>query len=189
MELSKVLREKIEERFGEKITYPRQCMVLAQSIEDALGNNLKISETSLKRMFGMVGDANKVVQRKSTMDILAMYLGYDNFDQLCKDLGNDEDISAFCDIDMLKSSETENGTQIQITYKPNRLLVLTYIGNNQYVVNEAQNSKLIKGDLLTITSMAIGFEFLVADVVREGVSLGAYHGAKEGGLTSITVIN
>lgn len=36
--------------------------------------------------------------------------------------------------------------------------------------------------------MAKGFELLVSDVIRDGRSLGQYHAAKDGGLTSLEII-
>lgn len=107
---------------------------------------------------------------------------------LAKDLGEDVDISDFRVVESIDSADLEIGEQIQITYQPNRLLVLSYIGDNKYVVNESRGSKLLKGDKLIIAGFYVGFELLVSDVERGGSHLGSYQAAKQGGLTSVEIV-
>lgn len=108
---------------------------------------------------------------------------------LLADMESDADISAFSKVDGLDVTQLENGTQVQITYDPNRRVVMTYLGDFQFVVNESQGSKLRKGDLLKLTHLDVGFELIAQEVIRAGNDLGRYVAAKEGGLTSIEVVN
>ncbi|MBD5213610.1 MAG: hypothetical protein HDS75_02135 [Bacteroidales bacterium] len=158
---------------------------LSQAIIDATRENLSVN--TLKRLFGFKTD--KVVPRLSTMDIIAQYLGYPDYDSLIKDLGDDADISLFTPIDCLEVKQLEKGTQIRVSYDPNRVFFLTYLGECQFIVNDIEGSKNIrKGDLLTITQLAVGHRFVVAHVVRDGMDLGGYESAKFKGVKSVELI-
>ena len=182
--ISDKIRQMILAKFNSPLLYPQQCEALAMAIREATGHTL--GTTTLKRMLGFVnGPANP---RQSSLDIIARYLGYPDYSLLVKDLGKDADISDFSAIEGIGSADLEAGEQVRITYHPNRMLVLTYTGDNRYVVEESCGSKLLKGDRLTITAFYVGFELLVSDVERDGVHLGPYHAAKQGGLTSVDLL-
>lgn len=182
--ISDKVRKMIEAKFSSSLQYPQQCEALAMAIKEATGQTL--GTTTLKRMMGFVnGPASP---RPSSLDIIAQYLGYPDYDLLAKDIGQDADISDFREVESLDSADLEPGEQIQLTYQPNRLLVLTYIGDNKYVVNESRGSKLLKGDKLMIAGFYVGFTLLISDVERSGRHLGSYQAAKQGGLTSVEIL-
>lgn len=176
--------ELIQERFKTPIRYPQQCEALALDIQETTGQTL--GTTTLKRMLGFVNGTKSA--RPSSLDILAQYLGFPDYNLLIKEIGIDTDISTFGQVRSLVSANLEPGEQIQVTYAPNRLLVLSYIGDNRYLVNESRGGKLQKGDWLTISGFYEGFELVVSDVVRGEQHLGAYIAAKQGGLTGIEII-
>lgn len=184
MGLSKEFRKKIEERFGAPLAYSADCERLAVAIEEATGERLGV--TTIKRMFGFAGE--QVVPRGSTMDILAQYLGYTDMKDMTRQLGDASDISMFTPVDEIDISSLAPGTQIQIAYEPGRLLVMTYMGRNWFIINESIGSKLRKGDKIRLIQLAKGFELLATDIVRDGTNLGSYHAAKNGGLVSMEII-
>lgn len=183
--LNKALIEKIEERYGKKLVYSTDVESLCEHIFETTKERLGVS--TLKRMFGFVGQ--KVEPRTSSMDIIAQYCGYPNYELMAKDMGEDTEISDFSPVDEVVANEIPEGTMIQVSYEPARILVLTYIGNGWFIVNESQKSKLIKGDKIRASHLTKGFKLLASDVMREGRSLGPYTAAKEGGLTSVEIIN
>lgn len=91
-------------------------------------------------------------------------------------------------MESIDSADLLPGERIQVTYHPNRLLTLSYIAENRYIVNESRGSKLLKGDILTIAGFYVGFELLISDVERDKKHLGSYQAAKQGGLTSVEII-
>lgn len=178
--------KRIREKVGLGMTQSADFDVLSQAIRDLTSENLGVN--TLKRLFGFKTD--KVVPRLSTMDIIAQYLGCDDYETLIKDLGEDADISVFTPIDCLEVQQLERGTQVRISYEPNRVFFLTYIGDFTFIVNEVEGSHNIhKGDLLTITQLAVGHRFVVAHVMRDGIDLGAYESAKFRGLKSVEIIS
>lgn len=181
--LNRDLIDMIEERHGRKLVYSNDCEALSEHIFAVTGERLSIA--TLKRMFGFVG--LNVEPRKSTMDIIAQYVGYQSYELLISDTGRDTDISEFSYVDEVVSDDLTEGSQIQITYEPGRLLVMTYLGDNYFIINESYKSKLLKGDKVRITHFTKGFELLVSNVIRDGNNIGPYQSAKAGGLTSIEV--
>ncbi len=182
--LNEKIRKMIREKFDSPLLYPQQCEALAMDIQESTGQTLGI--TTLKRMLGFVN--GPATSRPSSLDIIAQYLGYPDYDLLSKDIGEDSDISDFRFVENITSADLEVGEQIQITYHPKRLLILSYLGDNLYLVNESQGSKLRKGDRLLIAGFYVGFELIIGDVERQGRHLGSYQAAKQGGLTSIEII-
>lgn len=181
-EILRMIRQKV----GLNMTRSVDFDVLSQSIKDTTNENLGVN--TLKRLFGFKTD--KVVPRLSTMDIIAQYLGSDDYESLLKRLGDDADISIFTPIDCIEVQSLERGTQLRLSYDPNRVYFLTYIGQCQFIVNDVEGSHNIqKGDLLTITQLAVGHRFVVAHVNRNGEDLGAYESAKYRGLKSVEIIS
>ena len=183
--LSKEIIKKIEEKFKTEIKYAGQCDALAQAIFDETKTTIGV--TTLKRLFGFAADERR--PHVSTLDVIARYIDYPSFKLLVKDLGEDCDISMYQPVESLDNKGLTVGKQVQITYDPQRLVLMTYLGDDQFVVNESKNSKLGKGDILTIVQMIVGTSFYCKDVVRDSKSLGSYMGAKQNGLTAIEIIN
>lgn len=177
--------KRIKNKIGIGMTYNRDFETLAQAIYDTTGEMLGVS--TLKRLFGF--KMGRVVPRESTMDILSRYLGYSDYKMMIKDLGPDADISIFTPIDSIESSELKAGVQVQLTYDPNRIFVLSYLGDNQFIANQVEGSKNIRqGDVLTLSQLAVGFPLIVSQVTREGKNLGKYVAAQERGLKSIEIM-
>lgn len=173
------LRDMIERKLGIKILYTSHCGALEQAIYDETGQHIGL--TTLKRMFGFVKAPH--VPRRSTYDILAQYLGYPDYAMLCRELGSDYEISEFGEVESIETERLRPGDKVKLRYNPKRELMLSYLGNSEYIVTASVGSKLREGDRVCISQFAKGFELLVTEVVRDGKSLGSYTGAKQGGLT------
>ena len=179
------LQPKIEERFGEPLLYSQQCEALSQSILDYTGET--VSETTLKRIFGFSN--RKVNPRKSTLDSIAHYLGYLNWASLNDEYEGAPSISDFMEVEEVKSDQLNPGKRILISYLPNRKLVLEFLEGNKFKVISAFKSKLLPGDVLTISQIYKDFELIVSNVEREGKDLGGYVAAKETGITSLEILD
>lgn len=181
--LSKAIQDKIREKYGKAVIYSADCA--------PLGQEMGVSETTVKRMFGLVG-ANSAERARtphnSTMDIVARWLGYENYRELLREIGEGNFSSEFTSMESIEATALAEGTQIQLRYEPSRVIVMTYLGNNEFTVNESKNSKLAKGDRVKLTHLVLGHEMIVSEVVRDGRSLGGYRAAKDGGLTLLEII-
>lgn len=181
--LPQTILDKILTKYGKETIYSADCLSLA----DKIG----VSETTVKRMFGLVGKSSPERHRiphNSTMDIVAKWLGYENYKDLLRKIGEGDSSSEFTSLHKIETKDLTAGTQIQIRYEPARVLVMTYLGDEKFLINESKNSKLLKGDMIRLTSLVLEHEMIVSEVIRDGRSLGGYRGAKDGGLTSLEVI-
>lgn len=175
--------QKILAKYGKDQVYSADCASLA----DKIG----LSETTLKRMLGLVGENSPERNRTphvSTMDILAKWLGYENYRELLKEVGEKNYSSDFSPVPSIDVRDLQTGTQIQLKWEPSRILVITYCGDDNFIVNESKNGKLQKGDKIRLSHLVLGHEFIVREVWRGDCPLGQYTGAKDGGLTSLEVI-
>lgn len=175
----------MREAIGLSMTKSADYEVLAQAIKDKTGEKLGVN--TLKRMFGYFRD--RVEPRRSTMDVIAAYLGYYNYDALIVVITEDADISSFMPVETLEVQTLEKDTRVKITYFPNREIVLAYEGDFCFRVMALEGSlQLELGDVLTITQLAVGHRLLAAHVMRNGEDLGGYEAAKSHGLKSVEII-
>lgn len=132
--------------------------------------------------------ADERTPHAGTLDAIARYLGYDHWEQLTAiaDQGN----SGF-DItnDEIRSVDLQMDAQVEIAYLPDRRVTLQFLGGNSYRVVESHNSSLHVGDEVSIQNFVLHHPLFVADVLRDGHSLGAFTAGRIDGLQSLVLIN
>ena len=88
--LSKLIRQKIDERFKERhgtaLRYSKQCDALAAHIQEVCKTT--ISPSTLRRLLGFV--KNTFQPREYSLDLLAEYVGYKSWTNLLKSLEHDD---------------------------------------------------------------------------------------------------
>lgn len=88
--ITSAIRQKIEARYGKSLRYSKDCEGLANSINKFC--NEHISVTTLKRLFGF---AKSVEQpRLYTLDVIATYIGYNDWSSLLANIEKSENIAA-----------------------------------------------------------------------------------------------
>ena len=104
-----------------------------------------ISVSTLKRLWGYAGqDANP---RRQTLDLLAQFAGYKDFSAFEAALGcqGDSQSQLFLS-DTISAEGLKQGDRLLLTWKPDRNCEITYLGNHQFRVDKAENTKLSVGD-------------------------------------------
>lgn len=180
--LDKKIIDKIEEKENEGNSLTTtDCQWLAGKIG--------IGETTLKRMLGFTSDSGRSPHR-STLDIIARFLGYKDYSALAIDLELPEVvISDFEDRNSIETDTLNIGDTLELAYLPNRVFYLKYVGDSRFIIESVENSRnLLAGDIVKITHIEKGFPLYMPEVVRDGKNLGAYEAGKNGGLTSIELI-
>lgn len=177
MKLSPYITELLREKSGNEIRLSRDCELLALDVESVTGEHIGVN--TMKRLLGFIADERE--PRTSTLDIIARYLGYDEWEALRLIDANSSN-SSFGDRDEYLACYLEIGQRVLISYPPNRTLTIENQGENHFIVLESENSKLQKGDQLTLTHLVRGYPLLVAGVMREGRSLGAFTAGKAQGI-------
>lgn len=111
--LPQSILDKILAKYGKERIYSADCAPLA--------NNIGLSETTIKRMFGLVGAESKERNRtphNSTMDILAKWLGYDSYMALLTELGEGDSSSEFTSFESVEAADLEPGAIIASPITP-----------------------------------------------------------------------
>ena len=158
--------EMLKRKSGSDLRQPSDCEVLSLDIESKTG--VRIGATTLKRLVGFAQDER--TPHTSTLDAIARYLGYAHWDELSKieDNGNSDFETPD---DEVRSADLQTGACVEITYLPDRRLILEYLGNNRYRVTVGENSKLQKCDEVEILNFVLHHPLLVVNVWRDGESL------------------
>lgn len=177
MKFSPYIIELLREKSGHEIRLSRDCELLTLDVESVTGEHIGVN--TMKRLLGFIADER--TPRTSTLDIIAHYLGYANWDAL-RLIDENCSNSAFDDRDEYLACYLEKGQQVIISYPPNRELTIENLGDNHFRVVESENSKLQKGDVLTLTHIVRHYPLLVSEVIRDGQSLGAFTAGKAQGI-------
>lgn len=153
-----------------------------------LSGKIGIGETTLKRMLGFTSDPR--TPHRSTLNIIAVFLGYKDYEEMALDLELSEVIiSDFDERDTIETDNLNIGDIVELSYLPNRFFSLKYVGDSRFIIESVENSRnLLAGDIVKITHIEKGFPIYMPEVVRDGKNLGAYEAGKNGGLTSIEMI-
>lgn len=184
MKLDEQILNMIRVRVASPLSRPSDFEVLAADIEDRTGEHIGVN--TLKRLFGLIGGVVKPTG--TTLDIVARYLGFENYQMLLKCNRNIN--SGFGEpVDVIFPQSLEPRTRIEVTYQPSRLVRLNVRADHLCSVEYQENTKLQRFDLLDIGQIVKGAPFYVRNVVRNGESLSSYTGGREGGVTSLNVFN
>ena len=173
----------LKEKSGSDLRQPSDCEFLSLDIESKIG--VHIGATTLKRLVGFAQDER--MPHTSTLDALARYLGYLHWEELSQieDKGN----SDFDTTDEeVRSADLQPDANIEITYLPDRMVRMQYLGNNHYRIAESQNSKLQVGDEVEVQNFVLHHPLLVLNVWRHGESLGQFTAGRVSGLSSVKVL-
>jgi len=139
----------------------------------------------MKRLLGFVNGVQE--PRLYTLDILARYLGFNNWDIYLEEIKS-MSTSDFFNVDKIEVENLSSNTRVQIAYEPNRKLILNYLGDFLFKIEISENSKLQENDIVKITNFIKNFPLLILEVKRNDLNLGQYRAGKSGGLSEIKII-
>jgi len=177
MKFSPYVTDLLRQKSNKDFRQSADCEYLALDIETVTGEHIGVN--TLKRLLGFIGDER--TPRVSTLDVIARYLGFDNWELLS--IFDAQSNSSFeSSAEEIRVGNLSVGQRIQINYLPDREIVLAYLGGNCFRVEQSINSKLTVGDELTITHIVQDYPLLVSEVVRGGKSLGAFTAGKAQGI-------
>jgi len=181
--LSKITYKEIELRFKQKIRYPSDCEALAEHIFSE--TKQRVSTSTLKRILGFVEGTKE--PRLYTLDVIAQYLGFDNWDIYIDNFTN-IDNSEFINLEQIDISKLNLKDKIEFTYEPDRKVVILYNGEFNFVVTESINSKIQEADQLKIFHIVKDYPLIINSVIRKGINMGQLKAGKISGITNINVI-
>lgn len=178
MKLSHNIRQMLSGKCGRELNSAACCQVLALDIESCTGEHIGLN--TLKRLLGFISDERQ--PRTSTLNIIATYLGYDNWTALSL-IDSEKGNSTFNDDTVqVEAAALHEGDRVEVTYHPARQVIMRYKGNGTFLVQESAGSKLLAGDIVTLSHIVKGYPLLVSQVVRGGENLGHFTAGKSQGV-------
>ena len=121
---------------------------------------------TLKRFWGYFGKERQKVPYRNTLNILAQYAGYNNFDAFC--VRNGEMTSDFLPNNSLQVSSLLRGDIVEIKWEPGHSVVAQYEGMYFFKVIESVCSKLACGDTFQLWQIIEGEPLFMSCLVHNG---------------------
>ena len=164
------LRKMVEQRFGKRAVVTSDFAQLSDRIfEDTA---MYLAPITLRRFWSEKECAcYNVLPRRSTLNILSQFVGFSNWDSFIEgDQMIEADSSDFILKADLPASEVMPGSVIKLTWAPNRVLIIRYLGDCMFSVIESRNGKLSVGDTFYVETIVEGEPLLLTKLVHEGQS-------------------
>lgn len=158
------IRGEIEKSLNRKMKSPSDFDFLSSAIWEHIHEY--ISATTLKRTWGYIGGADTI--RHSTLNILAKFAGYREWDDFLAKLDETSDVnSAFAVSSTIDARKLTIGDCIEVAWQPNRHCVFRYLGACRFEVEKSENSKLFIGNTFDAVFFVLG-EPLYLDNLCQG---------------------
>lgn len=136
------LKNEVAVRFGQEPRKSTDFKRLSESIAESGAGYL--SQSTLKRLWGYVRDTER--KHRSTLDVLARYVGDADFTSFTMRIPKETlKDSGYASDKTLDVSTLTIGTEVELTWIPNRTMVLTYCGNYTFEVKHSMHTRLSKG--------------------------------------------
>ena len=175
------LRDEVARTFGSRLETSTDFDALSVSIEARIGSLISVS--TLKRLWGYVRPQAR--PRMSTLDLLAQYTGRDSYAALCRDL---LDTSGFISAERVDAASLGPGTELQLSWIPDRTVRLKSLGGKRFRVVDPGNSKLKSGDEFEASTILKGHPLYIDGILRNGSPLPPYVAGRSGGLTDVKLL-
>lgn len=163
---------------------PTEFNELSLDIERKTGRSLSLS--SIKRIWGYIKYDG--YPSSTTLNTLAIYNGYKNWDTFLLVNVDGIDNSGFIKESILNTEDLDVGDKLVLRWGGEKSCEIECVSPARFRVNVSHNIKLIEGDLFTLHTIFIGHPLYVSDIQRGDQLIPAYIGAKKGGIASIFLI-
>ena len=163
-----VLRERVESCFGKRLQVHADFLALVADIEAAQRQH--ISESTLERVWGYSTRGYGRVSLR-TLDVLAKYAGSADWRDFCAELrqtGVVESEMFLCG--SVRSSDLHVGDRLRIGWQPDRVCTVRYLGDNRFVAEACENSKMRAGATFSCLQFQLGRELVMDDFVNGDVA-------------------
>lgn len=181
------LRTRVEAVYGQPLQTHNAFIALVDAIDTALHEHL--SESTLERLWGYSTREAEAISLR-TLDVLSRYVGAASWKDYCLALKatsvtESEEFAG----ESILSTRLEPGMRLQLGWLPDRLVTVTYIGGNRFVVQESLNSSLRPGDSFECLQLQTGRPLYLDRFRRAGSSVEArYVAGERNGLTVVRIL-
>lgn len=180
MEKKELLCQTIETAFGHKMYSPKDFDELRERIYIRL--RVLISSTTLKRVWGYLpGDTEP---NRRTLDTLARFIGHPDYEHFCQQPSNPEEIVSNPVLSRhinVREDLVEND-RLTLSWQPDRLCNVRYLGNLQFRVVDSKNTRLQKGDYFQCSLIIEGEPLYLSHLLQGDNPPANYVCGKQGGI-------
>ncbi|MGN0007266.1 MAG: hypothetical protein ACI35T_04145 [Alistipes sp.] len=180
------LRWRVEERFGKPLIVHADFVALVAVIE--MEQRQHISETTLERVWNYSTRGYDTISLR-TLDVLAQYGAGCYWQEFCRRL-EEECESTLFNVEKVVASDLVAGDRLRIGWLPDRMCEVRYLGDNRFVAERCENSKMHKGDTFSCLQFLLGEEAVLSDFRQSQSTLSqTYIIGQRHGLTVLAIMD
>ena len=180
------LRKRVEERFGKPLTVHADFLALVTVIETEQRQH--ISESTLERVWGYSTRGYNTISFH-TLDVLSQYAEGCYWKDFCCKLHDEFGCeSDFFNTEHISTKDLTIGSRLLIGWLPDRLCEVRYLGDNRFIAECCENSKMQVGDTFSCLQFTLGKESVLTDLHQAGTPrnlLKSYCIGNKNGLTTL----
>ena len=155
------LRERIENKLGKTLNTHSDFVELTSLIELELRQH--ISESTLERVWNYSTRGYDTVSLR-TLNVLSNYAIGSNWNAFCDLLMKENKIeSEVFNLEVISTQDLNIGDKVRIGWLPNRICVVRYLGENNFVAEHCENSTMKEGDTFVCHQFILGKELVMSD--------------------------
>ena len=175
-----LLCQSIEQAEGRRMQTPKDFDLLREHIYIRLRQVISIS--TLKRVWGYTTTAS--TPGHTTLDVLARFMGYADYDAFCSTAADGDVVVS----NPVMSRHINVGTDLRandrllLTWAPDRQCHVRYLGNQQFLVEASQNTRLHAGDYFQCSLIVEGEPLYLSNLLQPDRLATNYVCGKQGGI-------
>ena len=159
------LCDNIEKALHRKMRTPKDFETLHDMVFER--THVMMSTTTLKRIWGYIASDYKPSGK--SLDTLAQFLGYADYDSFCKRCISDDGsqpsdpvVSRHINVeDDLKTDDA-----VTLYWAPDRVCHVRYLGHSRFMVNASENTRLKEGDTFSCSLIIEGEPLYISQLVQ-----------------------
>lgn len=173
------LKQAVEFAVGRKICTPKDYDFLEQQVVGFTEETL--SASTLKRVWGYVASKSNISHY--SLDVLSRVVGFENWDDFSNENNVSKDYNSQRVIRRkLFTKALSVGDTIKVTWKPDRVITIEYIGQERFRILESINSKLKAGDTFCCLMFVDNEHLFLHKLARDEMPVSDYICGQEGGI-------
>lgn len=179
------LKELISRSLQHELRTTNDFAYLSGSIQERTHEFVSIN--TLKRIWGHGGIG--VQPRNSTLDIMAHYVGYRNWNDFMENYRSEGIEASHCVIaNHIHCATLPVSSRICLTWNPGRRCIAEYLGNEIFRVIEVENSKLKVGNTFHTALIVEGQPLMIDNLICDNHVDPLYLIGTKGGITSLEIL-
>ena len=180
-DIYKALQDAAEKTVGREMKTTSDFDYLAADLFET--TKVNISAMTLKRFWGYLGEKNMRQPRLSTLNVLALYVGYTDWMTYYKQSSAAGEVeSDFLKNNSLVTNSLVKGALIRLMWHPDRVVTIRHEGYEVFTIVESVNSKLSAGDTFRCGLIVEGEPMYLSGLIHEGGSPSEYVCGHKGGV-------